>query len=248
LKNQVNFCYPNEYFLSRALQTVVVGMKKFEEAEIAISKFRHLQYGQDFDAVASYFKSQGWEITDETVAEKQIKIKYSIKFYYFFEGRNAFTFNLNERIEHIKRKREVAVRFLEQAKYKKAIKLLKVINEFCSLGIYDEDKKELNSFNLSALLNLSLCYWKLKDWVHMKQFSKKALEIDGKNVKAIYRMAFAESAQLNYEIALSLIDQHKDVVTEELTALRAEIAAKLKEFRAKEKQIYGNMFKKIDKE
>ena len=142
----------------------------------------------------------------------------------------------------------MAVRFLEQAKYKKAIKLLKVINEFCSLGIYDEDKKELNSFNLSALLNLSLCYWKLKDWVHMKQFSKKALEIDGKNVKAIYRMAFAESAQLNYEIALSLIDQHKDVVTEELTALRAEIAAKLKEFRAKEKQMYGNMFKKTDKE
>lgn len=248
LNNQVNFCYPNEFFLSKALQTVLLGMKKFEEAEVAISRFRHLKYGQDHDAIVNYFQSQGWEATDETMAIKQIKINYSIKFYYFFEGRNAFTFKLNERVEHIKRKREVAVRFLEQAKYKKAIKLLKVIHEFCTLGIYDEDKKELNTFNLSALLNLSLCYWKLKDWVHMKQFSTKALEIDKKNVKAVYRLAFAESAQLNYETALSLLDQHKDVSSDELATLRAETTVKLKEFRAKEKQMYGNIFKHADKE
>ncbi len=246
--NQVNYFYPNEYSLSKALQIILVGMKKFEEAEAAISSFTHLKYGQDYQAVASYFQSQGWESNDQTIKDHQVKIAYSIKFYYFFEGRNAFTFNLKERIEHIKRKREIAVRFLEQPKYKKAIKLLKVIHEFCTLGIYDEDKKELNAFNLSALLNLSLCYWKLKDWVQMKQFAKKAIDIDRKNVKAIYRLALAESAQLNYEEALAILDQHKDLNADELVSLRAETATKLKEFRAKEKHIYGNMFKHEAKE
>ena len=46
-------------------------------------------------------------------------------------------------------------------------------------------------YRKSALLNISLIYWKMQNWEKMKLYSEKALEIDPQNVKAIYRSAYA---------------------------------------------------------
>jgi tetratricopeptide (TPR) repeat protein len=243
IKNQINSCYLNECMVSKALQVLLVGMKKFEESELVVKGLRHIQYGEDYKVISRYFEDRQIDFNDQSILVNNVKICYRVKFYYFLEGRNAFTYSINQKLEHIKRKREVVVKLIEKFKYNKAVKVLKVITEFCTLGVEEEHKNELKPFHLSALLNLSLCFWKLKNWEQMKQHSKKVLEVEPLNVKGIYRLAFAESAQCNYERAILIIDQHEEQKNDDLRNLRAEIVHKLKDVRVKEKKMYSRIFK-----
>lgn len=50
-------------------------------------------------------------------------------------------------------------------------------------------------YRKSALLNISLIYWKMENWSKMKDFSEKVLTLEPNNVKAIYRSALSSFKQ-----------------------------------------------------
>ena len=54
-------------------------------------------------------------------------------------------------------------------------------------------------YRKSALLNISLIYWKMENWSKMKDFSEKVLTLEPNNVKAIYRSALSSFKQYDHE-------------------------------------------------
>ena len=217
-------------------------MKKLETATVSIKDVKRLQYGEDRTIIEKYFRDNGLELSNEVI-HSDYPISYEISQYYFTEGSNNFTISFEEKLKHIQRKKDKATQFLKDGKYKRALKLLKVIEDMCNYGVFDEDKTQLKPHRVSALLNISLCYWKLENWVDMKKTALTVCQLDPLNAKAFYRAALADFKLLEYEKALETLSSYKGPESAELKEIESKVKAKVKEVIAKEKQMYRNMFR-----
>lgn len=219
-------------------------MKKFERSKVFIKDLNRLKYGKDREIIEKHFTDMKWELTQEFITENEIEIVYQFDSYWFKEGCNNFTIDLDFRVEHIKRKKAKSVELIKAKKYKKALKLLKFIEEVCTYGVFDEDKAELTAYKTSALMNMGLCHWKTENWREMKKISLEVVKADNNNIKAIYRAALADFKMLNYEEALDLLSHYKSDSIEDrkdLEVLEKKIKKKVSEVHKKEKMIYKNV-------
>jgi len=97
---------------------------------------------------------------------------------------------------------------------------------------------------LPCHLNLAACYLKLNNTRKTLVQTKKALEIDAKNVKGLWRQGLAEQAEGNWDVAKKSFDAALAVdpgnasVVASLKKLKAEIA----QFEKKQAAIYKSMF------
>ena len=215
-------------------------MKKLEKSEISINSFDCLKYGQDYEAIKKYLENKGVDLNDENL--KTNKIVYVVTLNYFVEGKNTFTIKLDDRKEFIKRKKELATTLLKKENYKKALKILKTVIEYCTLGLFNEDQNVFKAELISAYLNSSLCFWKMSNWGKMKEQAKLAYKLDSKNVKAVYRIALSEWKEMNHETAVRIIEENEGLKSEELENLKDQIKKELKEIGVKEKAMYKNCF------
>lgn len=135
-------------------------MKKFEESEISIRKLTKLKYGEDLEIIRKHLDKFDIELNQENIDSEKLNIKYRLKLYYFKEGQNSFTINLEERIKFIEKRKKKAVEFLKKGDFKKSLKLFHKIDNLSEFGVFDEDKKTMLPYKLSAKLNISLIYWK----------------------------------------------------------------------------------------
>lgn len=145
-------------------------------------------------------------------------------------------------MEHVKRKRQLAERLIKAGNHKKALKVLKTIQDLCNFGIYDEDKAQLKPFDLSSILNISLCHWKMGNWSELKKTCHKILEKDKGNEKALYRLALSEYQMLNYKEALQVIEG-VEKPGPEMEELRSKVQKDVAETSKKEKKMYQDLFK-----
>lgn len=127
-------------------------------------------------------------------------------------------------------------------RYEKALSFLSYTDDFA-----DEDKAAAKKIKLSCHLNVGACKLKLGDFKATRDSCQKALEIDGSNVKALFRrsQAFAGTkdfveAIADLKKALEIEPQNKDVRSE-YKRVRAEQAKQDK----KEAGMYASMFKKM---
>lgn len=104
----------------------------------------------------------------------------------------------SERIAACDTYKNAGTTFLKDGKIKTALGKYEYV-----LTITDNDmpkdadlKKQLTDFRMSAMLNMSLCKLKLKDYLHVIQLSNDILELDSENEKAWYRKGSAH-ANLN---------------------------------------------------
>jgi len=111
----------------------------------------------------------------------------------------------------------------------------------------DEEKKEVEAIKLTLHLNLAACQLKTKDYSDAALNCSKALDIDTKNVKALFRrgQAFArdnefDKAKADLDECLQLSPSNKEV-RQELDQLKKRMA----EYKKKEKQLYASMFSKM---
>ena len=105
---------------------------------------------------------------------------------------------IKEKIHNIRNMKFESDSLLKNAKYEEAINSYKdTINVL--LENFNENE-EVNSPLINDLkweiiipcfLNISLCYLKLQNWLKMKTYSKKVLDIDSNNIKAQCRLCFA---------------------------------------------------------
>lgn len=239
--NGFNGGYIQEYNYSKCLENVIMSMKKLESATIDLKNLKKLAYGEDKTIIESYFKDNNIELTNDVI-NSEYPISYVINLYFFTEGSNNFTIDFDAKVKHINRKKDKAAQFINIGKYKRALKLLKIIDELSNYGVFDEDKQQLKPHRISALLNISLCYWKTENWVEMKKIALQVCELGPLNAKAYYRAVLADFKMLEYKKALDTLKQYKGPESAELKEIEGKIRAKIKEVNVKEKQMFKNMF------
>ncbi|RKP16947.1 TPR-like protein [Rozella allomycis CSF55] len=115
-------------------------------------------------------------------------------------------------------------------------------------GVEDEnEKKQFESLKLSILLNIAACCLKVKDFIKVKTACKKALEIDSKNVKAMFRLGSALAALNEFDESFETLEKARELDLEDKgICVEIENAKKLKAaFELKQKNLYARMVKGI---
>ena len=106
---------------------------------------------------------------------------------------------INEKMQKIRNMKFDSDDLLKMNKYEEAIDNYKnTVNTLLEEFNDKNDKKNLillenlkGEIIMPCYNNVALCYMKLKNWLKMKTYSKKVLEIDKENIKAKYRLCLA---------------------------------------------------------
>jgi FK506-binding protein 4/5 len=127
------------------------------------------------------------------------------------------------------------------------VQAVKYIEYDTSFG--EEEKKAAKALKVTCNLNNAACKLKLKEYKQAEKLCTKVLELESKNVKALYRRAQAyinladlDLAEFDIKKALEIDPDNRDVKLEYKT-----LKEKMREFNKKEAKFYGNMFAKLNK-
>jgi len=157
--------------------------------------------------------------------------------------------NTPDRIKAATKKKEEGNALFKDSKFQEAAAKYNAAIEYFknSWGLNDEEKKEVDSVKLPCLLNLAACQIKTKDYYECVLSCSKALDIDNKNVKALYRRGQAQSLSGEYEKAkedlteaLQLAPKNKEI-RQEFDQLKSNINS----YKQKQKQMFSGVFDKM---
>ncbi|GJP31606.1 hypothetical protein CLOM_g14251 [Closterium sp. NIES-68] len=178
-------------------------------------------------------------------------VVYELRLADFVKDRESWELGDEEKISHAAKKKEEgnllfkSGKYIRAAKkYSKALKLIEYDTQF-----KDEEKKAAKVLKVSCSLNEAACQLKLRDFPAAVKLTSKVLELEGTNVKALYRRAQAYMGTEDYDLAewdvkkaLDLDPENRDLKLEYRTLKR-----KIAEQNQKEKKIYGNLFARLHK-
>ncbi|XP_009372201.2 peptidyl-prolyl cis-trans isomerase FKBP62 [Pyrus x bretschneideri] len=178
-------------------------------------------------------------------------VNYEVELVSFEKDKESWDMNTEEKIEAAGKKKEEGNALFKAGKYARASKryekAVKYIDYDTSFG--EEEKKQAKVLKVACNLNDGACKLKLKDYKQAEKLCTKVLELEGRNVKALYRRAQAyiqladlDLAELDIKKALEIDPNNRDVKLEYKT-----LKEKMKEYNKKEAKFYGNMFAKLTK-
>ncbi|KAL2486314.1 Peptidyl-prolyl cis-trans isomerase FKBP62 [Abeliophyllum distichum] len=178
-------------------------------------------------------------------------VYYDVELVSFVKEKESWDMNTQEKIEAAGKKKEEGNALFKAGKYAKASKryekAVKYIDYDTSFS--EEEKKQSKALKVTCNLNDAACKLKLKDYKQAEKLCTKVLELESKNVKALYRraqaymnMADLDLAEFDIKKALEIDPDNRDVKLE-YKALKE----KVKEYNKKEAKFYGNMFANLNK-
>ncbi|XP_062553119.1 FK506-binding protein 59 isoform X2 [Armigeres subalbatus] len=150
-----------------------------------------------------------------------------------------------ERMEQAKLFKEKGTNYFKDSKFKLALKMYEK-----SLGfLTSSDTEDSKQFKLTVYLNKALCHQKLSDQDEAKDACNKALEIDHKNVKALYRRGQSRLSLGDFENALTDFNAVREIEPENKAALNQITICKqkIKDYNEQQKKVFANMFTKFAK-
>ncbi|KAI3772846.1 hypothetical protein L6452_04040 [Arctium lappa] len=217
------------------LDRAVITMKKGEVAILTIEP----EYG--FGSTESK--------QELAVVPPNSTVSYEIELVSFIKDKESWDMNTQEKIEAAGKKKEEGNTFFKAGKYLRAAKryekAAKLIEYDTSFG--EEEKKQAKALKVSCNLNNAACKLKLKDYKQAEKLCTKVLEMESRNVKALYRRAQAyinvedlDLAELDIKKALEIDPDNRDVKVEYKV-----LKEKMKEYNKKDAKFYGNMFAKL---
>ncbi|KAH7863352.1 hypothetical protein Vadar_016394 [Vaccinium darrowii] len=176
---------------------------------------------------------------------------YEVELVSFDKEKESWDMNTEEKIEAAGKKKEEGNALFKAGKYTRASKryekAVKYIEYDTSFG--EEEKKAAKALKVTCNLNNAACKLKLKEYKQAEKLCTKVLELESKNVKALYRRAQAyinladlDLAEFDIKKALEIDPDNRDVKLEYKT-----LKEKMREFNKKEAKFYGNMFAKLNK-
>ncbi|CAI7872926.1 unnamed protein product [Closterium sp. NIES-53] len=219
------------------LDKAVMKMKKGELATITIAP--EYAYGSEEKTL-----EKGTVPANSTLV-------YELRLADFVKDKESWELGDEEKVAHAAKKKEEgnvlfkSGKFVRAAKkYSKAMKLIEYDTQF-----KDEEKKACKVLKVSCGLNEAACQLKLKDFPAAVKLTSKVLELEGSNVKALYRRAQAYMGTEDYDLAewdvkkaLDLEPDNRDLKLE-----YRQLKRKIAEQNQKEKKIYGNLFARLHK-
>ncbi|KAF5446445.1 hypothetical protein F2P56_032073 [Juglans regia] len=178
-------------------------------------------------------------------------VYYEVELVSFIKEKESWDMNTQEKIEAAGKKKEEGNVLFKAGKFAKASKkyekAVKYIEYDSSFG--EEEKKQAKAVKVACNLNNAACKLKLKEYKEAEKLCTKVLELESRNVKALYRRAQAyirqadlDLAELDIKKALEIDPDNRDVKLEYKT-----LKEKMKEYNKREAKFYGNMFSKLNK-
>jgi peptidylprolyl isomerase len=132
--------------------------------------------------------------------------------------------------------------------YAKAILAIKILNDDKSFSKEDIEKY-IKEVGIPSNLNISLCYLKNRDWDQVIQHTSKVLEMDKKNVKALYRRCLALINKKKFDKADEDLIELEELIggSKQLEELESLFEQSKKNVKLEEDKVYKRMFKKYVK-
>ncbi|XP_045821284.1 70 kDa peptidyl-prolyl isomerase-like [Trifolium pratense] len=178
-------------------------------------------------------------------------VYYEVELISFVKEKESWDLNTEEKIEAAGKKKEEGNALFKAGKHERASKryekAIKYIEYDSAFG--DKEKQQAKALKITCNLNDAACKLKLKDYKQAEKLCTKVLELDSRNVKALYRRAQAyinlvdlDLAEMDIKKALEIDPDNRDVKIEYKI-----LKDKVREYNKKDAQFYGNIFAKMNK-
>ncbi|KAL6900905.1 hypothetical protein ACP4OV_005581 [Aristida adscensionis] len=188
---------------------------------------------------------------DLAVVPPNSTVIYEVELVSFVKDKESWDLNNEEKIEAAGKKKEEGNALFKLGKYARASKRYEKAAKYIEYdsSFSEDEKKQSKQLKISCNLNNAACKLKLKDYKQAEKLCTKVLELDSRNVKALYRrvqayiqLADLELAEADIKKALEIDPDNRDVKLEYKT-----LKEKIKEYNKKDAKFYSNMFAKMTK-
>ncbi|XP_027921388.1 70 kDa peptidyl-prolyl isomerase-like [Vigna unguiculata] len=178
-------------------------------------------------------------------------VYYEVELLSFVKEKESWDLSTPEKIEAAGKKKEEGNALFKVGKYERASKRYEKAMKFIEYdsSFSDEEKQQSKALKITCNLNNAACKLKLKEYKQAEKLCSKALELDSRNVKALYRRAQAylhlvdlDLAEMDIKKALEIEPENRDVKMEYKI-----LKQKVREFNKKDAQFYGTMFAKLNR-
>jgi len=201
------------------------------------------------EEVAKFFikSERAWGATGNELFKvpANTDIVYEVKMIEFEKAKEAWQLNWEEKIKQSELIKNKGTELFKEQKYALAIKKYSKIPEYLSAEVFDleKDKEHADKLQLAAYLNLAMCNLKLKNFNDALEVCKKALELDEKNEKGLFRMAQSYLGTGDYDEAIKYFEKVLEFNAENKDATNQILSCKqkIKENKTKEKALYSKM-------
>ncbi|CAI9099469.1 OLC1v1036296C1 [Oldenlandia corymbosa var. corymbosa] len=176
---------------------------------------------------------------------------YQVEMLSFIKEKESWDMNVQEKLEAASKKKEEGNQWFKAGKYERASRRYEKGVGFIEYdsNFSDEEKQQAKVLKISFKLNIAACKLKSKEYKDTVKMCTEVLELDSKNVKALYRRAQAyiqlvelDLAEIDIKHALEIDPENRDVKMEYKL-----LKEKVKEYNRKDAQFYGSMIAKMRK-
>ncbi|MBA0599810.1 hypothetical protein Gorai_006014, partial [Gossypium raimondii] len=178
-------------------------------------------------------------------------VYYEVEMVSFVKEKESWDMNAQEKIEAAGKKKEEGNALFKAGKYERALKRYEKAFRFIEYdsSFSDEEKQQAKMLKVTCNLNNAACKLKLKDYKKAKKLCTEVLELDDRNVKALYRRAQAYMELVDFDLAeadikkaLEIDPDNRDVKLEYRV-----LKEKIRQYNKKDAQFYGNIIAKMSK-
>ncbi|CAF0704130.1 unnamed protein product [Brachionus calyciflorus] len=216
--------------------------------EQALTKFKKEEHSR---LLIKSNQAWGSKANQEFGLSENSDVVYEVELKSFEKAKESWQLNGKEKIEQSELLKNKGTDLFKQGKYELALKKYKKIVDFLQNEVYDleEDKTTSSKLQLAANLNIAACYLKIKDYRQALEACQKAIELDAKNEKGLFRMAQAYYGLSEFQDAIKYFNQVAEINPDNKEAVHyANLSKqKIKEAHEKEKALYSKMFSAFSK-
>jgi len=214
-----------------------------EGVEQALTKMK-----KDELAVISIKSRRAWgsEGSKQFDVPANADVTYEILLKSFERSKDPWQLNSEEKLTESELMKNKGNELLGEKKYSLAVKRYQKIVDYLQNEVYDLEEQQAASkkLQLAAHLNLAVAYLKLKEYKSAQESCEKALALEPKNEKGLFRLGQAfygmgeeEKAINEFNQVLEVNPSNKDASNQILLCKK-----KIKETNEKQKAMYSKMF------
>ncbi|KAG4156777.1 hypothetical protein ERO13_D02G018350v2, partial [Gossypium hirsutum] len=220
LEKTVKTMKKGEHALTTIQPEYAFGSSEYSTPEYAFGSSEYSTVYYEVELVSFVKEKESWEMN----APEKIKASGKKK----EEGNVLFTAG---NIERASKRYEKAVRYIEH-----------------DYSFNHEEQQQSKLLKVTCNLNNAACQLKLKDYKQAEELCTKVLELESRNVKALYRRAQAYIQLVDLDLAEADIKKALEIDpgNRELKMGCRVLKEKMREYKKKDAQFYGNIFAKMN--